>query len=650
MIIQVALDLPLRKLFDYSCDASQPAPLIGSRVLVPLASAERVGIVMQHAESTTVPEDKLRSINSILTDLPPLDKDLVTFLLQAAFHSQLPIGKLVFAALPPPARRRLKATQPAPPARNKVPPELPPVQAENFIGVARNTVNETKAALSQGFAVQLLSGMPGTGKTDIAMAMIATCIGLSKTSLVLAPSIAEVQTIATQLTERLLGCNVTIYHSELTPAEQLTVMRAAGAGAVHVIVGTRSALFAPLIELGLIWVVNENDPLHRAERGLQYSARDLAAVRGRVNDCLVLMTAATPSVELRHAAQQNRLHMTMLPKPELSKAPQVEIIDIGGRRLFGGISVEMENAIRRELGRKGLTVVLINRRGRGGIVYCRECRYMLLCPSCNHKLAQDQQGVCLCRQCGFSRTQPETCPGCGGKQLDAFRAGSTRIAETLSSRMPEARVVRADTDSDDEALRDKLASGAVDVVVGTNLLVGMGLQPGTVIISDADSTLHGRNYRAAELLLDTVTKLTYRSPNAFLVIQTRFTKHHLFDALQRGSYETFSFGELAERKAAGLPPFRRLALFSATGLDETTLAQFVGAARQLAVKQQQRKVSLLEAMASKTSDSRFSMQLLVTAPNRAMLLQMLKLWLPQLEQQKTSTGIAWNVEVDPEIW
>lgn len=650
MIVQVALDLPVRRLFEYRCE--QPlTPTLGARVQVPLANAERFGLVFGLAETPTIDPAKLRNVNSILTDLPPLVPELVNFLIAAASRTQIPIGKLATAALPPAARRKLKLSDAPLVAREPVPAVMQQREPPEVIGVARNTMHATAKALEAGFGINLIFGGPGTGKLHIATETIAAAILRGNTCLVLVPSIAEVTTVAKVLKAELPGCAIGIYHSDLAATEQLHSWRAAQAGVFHVVVGTRSAVFAPLPDLGLICVLNENDTLYRAQRGLQYNARDLAAIRGKINDCQVLMTATTPSVELRHAAQTNRLQMSVLPKVAGTPAPAVEIVDIGGRRLFGGISVEMENALRRELSRDGCAVVLTHRRGRGGIIYCNECRHKLTCPTCNNILSLESSNVCLCRRCGFERRQPESCPGCGAKQLEILRAGSTRIAETLANLMPQARILRADSESKLAEVKETLATTGADIVVGTSTLLSLGLNPGTVIVSDADSLLHGRNYRAAEILFDMITKLTYQSTDPYLVVQTRFVEHHLFDALKRGSYETFAFGELKERKEVGLPPFRRLALLSATGEQEEDVAKFLGFARSTAQNLNSRRINIMENVTTSASDAagKVSMQLLLNAMNRGVLQKLLNQWLPTLEQ-KTPKEVSWNIEVDPEVW
>lgn len=651
MILQIALDLPLGKLFDYSPGALSHPPGPGSRVLVPFGTAERLGIVMHHATATTLPPEKIRAVNAVLTDLPPLPQQLIDLLELAAAQFLLPIGKLVFAALPPSVRKKLAQESPPPPPRESVPPQLAQRMPRQLGKVQQQTLTHAVRQLGKGFAIQLVSGAPGTGKQAIIMETVAACLALGQTVLVLAPNIHDAGDLTASLRHDLPGCTVLTYHSGLAPADQLATWRAALAGACHVLVGTRSAVFAPLSDLGLVCVINENDPLHRAGKGLQYSARDLAAMRCRLANCPSLMSAATPSVELRHAARAQRLHMTVLPKPAGLQQPCIEIIDIATRRLFGGVSVEMENALRSEIKRQGLSVVLVNQRGHGGILFCLECRHTLACPHCTRKLARDTTGNCVCRQCGYSRLMPATCPACGSDKITTFRPGSARVAETLTTRLPEARIMRADSETDTNALRQHLAAGEVDVVVGTNLLLGLRLKAGTIAITDADATLLGHNYRAAELLLDTITQLSSPTTGARVMVQTRFANHHLFEALRRDSYETFAFAELAERETAGLPPFRRLALLSATGNDAGELAQFVGSARRLAAEHLGRKVSVLEPVGGRPAGSgKHRMQLLVSAPSRNELLNMVRPWVSLLTDRTTPQSISWEVEVDPQSW
>ena len=644
MIIKVAFDLPTRKVFDYFGAEGAELPKPGCRVLAKLGNAERIGIVMEISSSSELPISKIRQIEKVLDGGSPiLPKDVLEATIQVAAHRVLPVGKLVFSALPPYARKNTKDIL------------APKVSARKWVEVKSNgnlkgLQSRTLASLFEQkppLVPHLVSGVPGTGKSEVCLEAIATCAQSGKSALALVPEIKAIEEWKGHLEKRMPGVVVAVAHSSLSAKERMDLWWKMMAGEVAVLVGTRSAVFMPLANPGLICVINENNPLYRFEGTLNHSARDMAAIRAKILSCPLLMSSATPSIELRHAAQSNRIKMTMLSQPTGKTKPNVQIIDIANRRLFGGVSVELENALRKEIQRGGQSFVLVNKRGGMGLLFCNECRLRLQCKHCGNHLSSKNEEACFCGRCGHSQAMPKHCPGCGSKKVNGMRPGSVRVAESLATRMPEARILRIDPEMDQKELAKKIGEEKPNIIVG-NTLLDVELAFGTCCVSDADSILFSRQFRAAEYLLDTLTKLTAMGPEVNLVVQTRFANHHVFEALRLGSYDTFAFAELSERKSSGLAPFRRLALLTATGKDADSVAQFVGSAKFLASECMSKRISILEPVPTNARKDTSTMQLLVNSPDRKLLQDSVGKWAGLLEEMSLPRSVEWNLEVDPE--
>ena len=647
MILKIAFDVPRHTTFDYFGVEGEPQPTPGARVLAQLGKTERIGVVMDVSEFSDLPLVRIKRIESALDGGRPVMSQEVAGTVAAVAHAGvLPVGRLAFSAIPP-AARKSKSDRPA--ESTEARPRLEVQAAELPRGMQATTVAKVDGSRGK-FAPHLLVGPPGSGKAETCVEAVARTLAAGGTCLVLVPEVGDIERWAGMIGRRAPGAVVAQTHGSLGGKERMAQWERAMAGGCHVVVGTRAAAFTPLPDLGLVVVDSENDPLHRTEHGLIYSTREVAAHRAMAAACPLLMSAAVPSLEVRNAAHQRRVGMTMLPRPDGSANPSVRIVDIDGRRLFGGVSTELEIALRNEVQEGGMAAVLVNRRGRSGMLYCSDCRERLACPRCHNALAADDGDSCACRRCGHSQPKPKYCPGCGSEKFHELRAGSSRVAEALATRLPEAKVLRIDADGDLEEAQRRIDAGDVDVVVGTRTLLRLDMRPGTCCVSDADTMLNSRNYHAAEHLLDTLTRLVGAGDGANLVIQTRFADHHVFEALRKGSYDTFAFKELIERKAAGLPPYRRYALFTVTGQDSDDVAQAMGSARFLAGECMGKGVSMLEPVPSATAGSEPKMQLLLSSKDRKVLLKSLHSWVRVLQDKALPGSVTWGVEVDPDTW
>ena len=638
--------MPLYQAYDYFAPENDHITIqVGSRVVANIGSTNRIGIIIEISQASNIPLMKIKNIDKVLDEgRAILSKEAIQTIKQFAKSNFLHIGKLAFAALPPQIRKSEKTFAfPQAVSRPKI--------ISNFTDIpARAKQVITELISNDKFTTQIVTGNPNSGKKYVSLAAITATIAKGKTCLVVVPEISAVNILLTEINaiDSQIKCGV--LHSELKAKERLSNWLNASSGNYHVLITTRVGIFTPMPDLGLICVINENDPLHRTENNPIYSARDIAGVRTLINNCPLLMTSATLSLELRQAALQKKINILMLSNKDNINMPKVNIVDISNRRLFGGISTELEVALKNQLREGGLSVVLVNRRGQGGMLYCLECRHLLRCNKCQSLISLDSNNHGNCKSCGNQQLETKVCPGCGSNNLTTMRSGSVRVAEALTNRIPEARIQRIDADSDNlDEIKQKLTNNEIDIIVGTKMLFGFNLQPATCCVTDADSILYSANLKSAEYLLDTINKLSSSNNNLNLIIQTRFPNHHIFSSIKTGSYDTFALTELKERKTAGLPPFRKLALFYATGKDPDKLNQAVGAARYHASVVFPKEIALMELVtnADKTNSR---IQFLISSPNRKSLQDALNLWWKSLADNPLPKDITWGIEVDPLVW
>ncbi len=645
MILQVALDLPARQLFDYLPHPVDPVPELGSRVLVTCAGTSRCGVVAALSESSKLPPTRLRSIEGRLGGMQPLPPELLAVLLAAAQEFLLPPGRLVMRALPPALRnpRQLEHDAPAAlPPPQLAGPALPTALRHPLARLAEESQDTLRPAL--------LAGPAGSGKAAVLAALAAQLTAAGKRILLLAPTLASADQWLERLAVALPGATVLPLHSGLGAAEHQANWHAAAAGAAHAVVGARGAVFAPLPDLGLVAVVDEHDSDHRAGRGLRYSARDVAAMRsGATRGCRLVLMSATPSLDLRHAAQTKGIKLVSLPRPANIAAPRLDTADIAGRRLFGGVSSEFEQVVGRMMRSHAVTAVLVHRGYRGGALSCPGCRILHACRHCGGLLV-GHASQARCRRCGKVQPAPAACPKCGHAGTAPVRAVSGRIKEALAVRVPEARILGVSAREDLAEARKALAAGAVDVLVGGPALAALGPVFGAVVLADVDNILQSTRLSAATELLAAVASLSAQPAGCEILAQTRFGEHHLFEALRRGNYDAYALAELKLRKKAGLPPFRRWALLAVQAATADDASRFLGKARALAKPHCARGVDLFEPVPARPTSGKERLQLLVSAPSRSALRATVRPWLAELEQMPTGPGIEWDFEIDPQQW
>ncbi|MGN6471680.1 MAG: primosomal protein N' [Rhizobiaceae bacterium] len=426
----------------------------------------------------------------------------------------------------------------------------------------------------KGFSVTLLDGVTGSGKTEVYFEAIAAALEQGRQVLVLVPEIALTQQFLERFQDR-FGAKPAEWHSDLAPRSRERVWRQVAEGAVRVVAGARSALFLPFRELGLIVVDEEHDPAYKQEDRVFYSARDMAVVRGSIGGFPVVLASATPSIESRVNAEMGRYERLVLPA-RFGEAPLPDIRAIDMRRSpparGGFLSPVLLEAMRKTLERGEQSLLFLNRRGYAPLTLCRVCGHRFQCPDCSSWLVEHRfRGQLVCHHCGHAEPRPEACPECGTlDHLVACGPGIERIAEEVDAQFPEARtiVLSSDLTGGVKRLRlelEAIAKGEADIVIGTQLVAKGHHFPGMTLVGvvDADLGLANGDPRAAERTFQLLSQVTGRAGRtgrkSLGLLQTYQPDHPVMQAIVSGDAEAFYSREIAERRAAGLPPFGRLA-------------------------------------------------------------------------------------------
>ena len=716
-VVAVAVPAPLYNGFDYRVgDGMTIRP--GMRLRVPFGAREVVGIALEPPRPA--PPDhgarprRYKPVAAVLDAEPLLPHELLELCRFAATYYQHPLGETLATALPSalrsggdsalaaplslriaPAGREALATLPrrsraqrallealaqGPAARDALPEHSAAVLRrllderwiEWFEPPATAAARETAPALTaeqdaalralreaRGFEVALLEGVTGSGKTELYLQRAADVLAAGRQVLVLVPEIGLTPQLAGRFLRR-FGAGVVSYHSGMADGERAQAWLAARAGRARIVIGTRSAVFVPMPELGLVVVDEEHDGSFKQQEGLRYSARDLAIVRAQRAGAPVILGSATPSLETRHNTAAGRYRHARLSRRVHSVAgPAVRLLDIRARPLDHGMSAPLLEAVGRHLEAGGQALLFINRRGYAPVLLCHDCGWQAPCKQCDARLTLHRsRGRLVCHHCGAEQGVPAQCGQCRGKALMPVGQGTERIEAGLRDAFPGKRVERFDSDrmrkrGELERLLGDIASGAIHILVGTQLLAkghdfaGLSL----VGILDVDQALYGSDFRALERMGQLVTQVAGRAGRvgqaSEVILQTHEPRNPTLLRLLEGGYGALCETLLEQRKAAGLPPFSHLALLRAEGEALAGALRFLDAAR--ATFPAAARVQVLGPVPAPMERlaGRYRAQLLLQSSSRSALQQTLAAVVPTLDRLPEARKVRWSVDVDP---
>ena len=434
----------------------------------------------------------------------------------------------------------------------------------------------------------LLYGVTGSGKTLVFLKLIEHCLQMGRRALVLVPEISLTPQMILRLKGQ-FGKRVAVQHSALNHTERLLQWQMIQDGGADIVVGTRSAIFSPLENIGLVIIDEEQEHTYRSESAPRYSAHEVARQRAAENGALLLLASATPSTESYYAAQHGRTQLVRLTKRYGGNPlPKVRIVDMRAELASGNpreISLAMEDAIRHNLEAGKQTILLLNRRGYQTVAQCEDCREVLKCPKCSVPMVYHKSAhKLLCHYCGSQLDPPPArCPACGGKlQYRGF--GTQKAEEELAKLFPEARILRMDQDTTaakdaHEKLLAKFARHEYDIMVGTQMVAkGLDFEDVTLVgVLGIDSLLFAQGFRAYETVFSLVTQVVGRSGRAkdpgFAIIQTTDPDNPVLNLAAAQDYDAFFEQEIAYRKLGLYPPFCGLCVVGFAGPKESEVAR-----------------------------------------------------------------------------
>lgn len=660
-ILQIALDVPLPRLFDYRLtDEGQGAPhcsLIGRLVKVPFGQGVKFGVVVNEAATSDHPDAKLKSAE-LIDNLPALPADWLALCQFCARYYHYPLGQVMAFALPPLLRKGKTPRNTKPKHESAVPP------APTFNAATADQSAAIDAILgATGFQTFLLHGVTGSGKTEVYLRAIAAVLERGGQALMLVPEIALTPQLESRVSARFPGAHVVSAHSGVADAARARAFLAALEGRAAIVLGTRLSVFMPMPRLQLIVVDEEHDASFKQQDGLRYSARDVAIFRARQRDIPIVLGSATPALETFHHAASGRYTKLDLPLRAVAAAmPTVTTIDTRKQKLQDGLSAEMISAIGERLGRGEQSLIFLNRRGYAPVLACPACGWISHCRRCAANLVLHLADRRLrCHHCGLEVMIPHACPDCGNLDLQPFGRGTQRLEASLTERFPTARILRIDRDSASspqkwQTLLATIHADGADILVGTQMLAkGHDFPKLTLVgVVGADAALFAADFRAPERLFSQLMQVGGRSGRAHLpgavLIQTEYPDHPLYRALIDHDYAAFANEQLAERQAAGFPPFAFQALLRAEAPEIAQALEFLGTAVAAAETLGTSDIMLYDPVPMRLArlKNRERAQLLVESRSRPALQNFLAGWMTQLYALKTPRELRWHLDVDPQ--
>ena len=662
-LLNIAVPTPLRQHFDYLApldlvdgDLLQP----GVRIRVPFGKRESIGILLSLSNETKIPLNKLKPALEVIDSEPIFTQDIMKLCLWAADYYHYPLGE-VFSAAMPALLRQGKAALFSKKSRGQL------SQNEGWEAPASFVLNaDQQAAVTaiqkakETFQVFLLDGVTGSGKTEVYLQSMTEILRDQKQVLVLVPEIGLTPQTIQHFRER-FNLPVIALHSGLSERERLDAWLYAKNGMAKIIIGTRSAIFTPFANLGLIIVDEEHDLSFKQQDGFRYHARDLAVMRAQANRIPIVLGSATPSLESLHNAAQGRFqHLRLLERAGIAKLPVFEIIDIRKKLLDEGLSPALLDAMREHLNRGEQVMLFLNRRGFAPVLMCHACGWMVECKRCDTRMTYHQNPPRLhCHRCEGQRSMIKNCEHCQERQLQPVGLGTERLETVLEKHFSNLSIARIDRDSMQrkgalEALLARVHSGEHHILIGTQMLAKGHHFPNVTLVAivDTDGGFFSSDFRALERMGQLILQVSGRAGReekaGKVMIQTHHPHHPLLQTLLTEGYAAFAKNILQERQQTLLPPYSFSVLFRAEAHQLSRAMEFL---QEIKNKTKNTKDKMLVSgpvpapMARKAGYHRS--QLFFQAQTRSILQNFLRKILPEIDNIKSKQKVRWSVDVDP---
>lgn len=641
MVAEVIVDIAASetdRIFDYLCDDDI---VVGSRVLAPFGNKTLPGFVMRLKERSDLPKERLKKVIPCPDELPAINAECLVLADKITARYRVPKALTLRLFLPSEMRTgkvrelmRNYATLQVPlsemklvkSAKNQIgaaeylaehgktdcaylnsifPGGVSALQKKGYVTIAKEqllrdpytgvtsekvtrTLTDDQARAvhtiqTDGRTVQLLHGVTGSGKTEIYLTLIAKCLEEGKSSIFLVPEISLTPQMLAQLRAR-FGKNAAILHSGLSAGERFDEWWRLRTGEAKIAIGARSAVFAPLENLGVIIIDEEHDSSYSSDSAPRYNTFDVALLRAKYNGCKLVLGSATPSAETYKRAKEGEFSLIRLEK-RINKRPLPEIIIADMRRevrrgnnsSFSGV---LKEELEKCLAADKQAILFLNRRGYSQTVICKECGYVAKCEACDVSLTYHRDEKCLkCHFCGARYKMLTACPECGGVKLSYAGTGTQRIAAELEKLYPSARILRMDNDTTSGKeghykILKAFAEKKADILVGTQMIAkGHDFPTVTLVgILDADMSLHFSDYRSGERTFQLITQVAGRSGRAEeqgkVVMQTFDPENEVLRFATSYDYEGFYQNEISLRAAMAFPPFSKIVRVLVTGEED----------------------------------------------------------------------------------
>jgi primosomal protein N' (replication factor Y) (superfamily II helicase) len=520
-----------------------------------------------------------------------------------------------------------------------------------------------KGIHSKRFSPFLIHGVTGSGKTEIYLRAIEEVLNQGKEAIVLVPEISLTPQLLSRFRDR-FGGNLALLHSGLGKGERYDQWRKIWKGDVKIAFGARSAIFAPLKNVGIIIVDEEHDPSYKQEEKLKYHARDLAVVRAKQDEATLLLGSATPSLESFYNAEKGKFHLLRLPERiEGKPMPRVEVVDM--KREGGLLSEKVRTALQKSIEGKKQSLLFLNRRGFANFILCPDCGLTFKCPNCSVTLTYHLRDRSLqCHYCDYRIPAPGDCPQCEGHRLRGMGIGTERLEQEIRTLFPETQVDRMDRDTtrrrrSHQQILKRLESGKIDVLVGTQMIVKGHDFPNVTFVGviSADTSLHFPDFRSSERTFQLLTQVAGRAGRGEalgeVVIQTFNPDHYSILKAKDHDFIGFYQEEIQFRRALEYPPFSRLINFRLVGNSEKRTKVIAGEmariGQSLLKKGYRKGIEILGPSTAPFGKMRgkFRWQMLAKGKSVQLLHQFAQELAIRLEEKIKGRGVNLDIDVDP---
>ena len=649
-ITEVAIPVPLHNTFDYLC---KEKVVIGSRVKVPFGSKKVTGIVLSHKDKSSF--SKLKEVEEVIDHEALLSKEILEFLTWSANYYHHPIGEVLSNAIP----KNLRNGKPAllkKPSEAHVKVSSTDIQLTTEQSFAINEVLKSSSEFN-GF---LLHGVTGSGKTEVYLNITERLLKTGKQVLVLVPEIGLTPQMISRFKERIEG-QVVAVHSQLNDTQKQDAYLLAKNGDAKVILGTRSAIFTPIPNLGLVIVDEEHDNSFKQQSNFRYSARDLSFMRAKFANVPLILGTATPSLEtLKNVIEKKLARLTLTSRPGEAIMPSIDLIDMRSQP-SEPLSKPLIARIKHYLSESRQVMLFINRRGYAPIYYCTECGWQSECTSCDSRLVYHRSINRLkCHHCGLEKSPESSCPSCSSKELKILGYGTERLEENLESFFPSTEVIRIDRDTTRKKKAfathlKKINSGEPCIIIGTQMLAkGHDFSNLAFVgILDVDVGLMSTDFRATEHLAQLLVQVSGRCGRGKykgeVNIQTRYPNHPIFNFVKDSRYTEYAKNLLLERKDTKLPPFAHQALICANAKNKILAENFLTEVAQLINSIEIESVEIwgpVPGVIERKSDY-YYFNLYLQSEDRGQLRRLIQTFYQHVETIRVSSSVRWFVDIDP---